>query len=106
LTAQTRDMKTFDGNAIEVLVGTGTTLYVANYPPTADEAYIRDLFKEVSSTTTESFKRAYLTSGHSMVRLWTFASQASSSIHTVVSATCNLDLLAKQGMQHPSKAER
>jgi squamous cell carcinoma antigen recognized by T-cells 3 len=48
LTAQTRDMKRFDGNEIEVHVGTGSTLYVTNYPPTADEAYIRDLFKDVS----------------------------------------------------------
>lgn len=47
LSAQTRDMKTFDGNAIEVHVGTGSTLFVANYPPTADEAYIRDLFTKV-----------------------------------------------------------
>ncbi|KAI9780658.1 MAG: Splicing factor [Geoglossum umbratile] len=46
LAAQTRDMKRFDGNEIEVHIGTGLTLYVTNYPPTADEAYIRDLFKD------------------------------------------------------------
>ncbi|KAI9768784.1 MAG: Splicing factor [Geoglossum simile] len=46
LTAQTRDMKRFDGNEIEVHVGAGSTLYVTNYPPTADETYIRNLFKE------------------------------------------------------------
>ncbi|KAI9849914.1 MAG: Splicing factor [Sclerophora amabilis] len=46
LAAQTRDMKTFEGNTIEVQVGTGATLYVTNFPPTADEAYIRDLFSE------------------------------------------------------------
>jgi squamous cell carcinoma antigen recognized by T-cells 3 len=49
LAAQTRDMKKFDGNEIEVYVGTGSTLYVTNYPPTADEAYIRDLFADVRS---------------------------------------------------------
>lgn len=47
LSAQTKDMKSFDGNAIEVQVGTGSTLFVANYPPTADEAYIRDIFAKV-----------------------------------------------------------
>ncbi|KAI9860475.1 MAG: Splicing factor [Trichoglossum hirsutum] len=46
LTAQTRNMKRFGGNEIEVHVGTGSTLYVTNYPPAADEAYIRDLFKD------------------------------------------------------------
>ena len=46
LTAQTRDMKTLDGNSIEVQIGTGTTIYVANFPPTADETYIKDLFSE------------------------------------------------------------
>lgn len=47
LSAQTKDMKTFEGNAIEVQVGAGSTLFVANYPPTADEAYIRDIFAKV-----------------------------------------------------------
>ena len=46
LTAQTRDMKTFDGNSIEVQIGTGTTIYVANFPPTADEAYVKELFSK------------------------------------------------------------
>lgn len=44
LTAQTRDMKEFDGNTIKVEVGSGSTLYVTNYPPSADETYIRGLF--------------------------------------------------------------
>ena len=48
LTAQTRDMKTFDGNAIQVQVGTGSTLFVTNFPKTADEAYIREKFSQVS----------------------------------------------------------
>ena len=47
LTAQTRDRKIFDGNSIEVQVGTGTTIYVANFPASADEAYIHHLFEKV-----------------------------------------------------------
>lgn len=45
-------MKTFDGNQIEVQVGTGSTLYITNFPPIADEAYIRDLFDKVSKQLT------------------------------------------------------
>ena len=41
-------MKSFDGKEIEVQVGTGTTLYVTNFPPTADESHIRKLFGKVS----------------------------------------------------------
>ncbi|MCJ1319728.1 Splicing factor [Xylographa vitiligo] len=44
LTAQTKDMKLFEGKEIEVQVGTGSTLYITNFPPIADESYIRDLF--------------------------------------------------------------
>lgn len=40
-------MKSFDGHSIEIQVGTGTTLWVTNYPPEADEEYIRNLFKPV-----------------------------------------------------------
>lgn len=47
LTAETRNLKSFDGNEIEIQVGTGTTVWVTNFPPAADEAYIRDLFKQV-----------------------------------------------------------
>ncbi|KAI9671907.1 MAG: Splicing factor [Caeruleum heppii] len=46
LSAQTRDMKSFEGNTIEVQVGTGSTLYVTNFPASADEDFIRGLFKE------------------------------------------------------------
>ncbi len=42
--AQTRDGKDFEGHPIEVQLGSGSTLFVANFPPTADEAYIWDLF--------------------------------------------------------------
>jgi RNA recognition motif-containing protein len=44
LSAQTRDQKDFHGNTIEVKVDTDTTLFVTNFPPTADEEYIRNLF--------------------------------------------------------------
>jgi hypothetical protein len=50
LAAQTRDMKTFDGREIEVQLSKNSALYVANYPPTADEAYMRDLFSKVSQS--------------------------------------------------------
>ncbi|KAI9727791.1 MAG: Splicing factor [Cirrosporium novae-zelandiae] len=45
LAAKTRDLKVFDGNELEVQIGTGSTLWVTNFPPTADEAYIRRLFE-------------------------------------------------------------
>lgn len=48
LAAQTKDGKSVEGRSIEVQIGTGSTLYVTNFPPSADEAYIRDLFKGVS----------------------------------------------------------
>lgn len=46
LTAQTKDMKTFDDRAIEVQISSGSTLYVCNFPPVADEAWIREKFKK------------------------------------------------------------
>ena len=49
LAAQTKDMKDLDGSSIEVQVGTGTTLFVTNFPAAADETYIRDLFMEVGA---------------------------------------------------------
>ena len=47
LAALTRDQKSFNGNTIEVQLDAGSTLWVTNFPPTADEAYIRDLFSKV-----------------------------------------------------------
>ncbi|KAK5654752.1 hypothetical protein OQA88_7077 [Cercophora sp. LCS_1] len=41
-----RDGKYFGEQAVEVKSATGCTLYVTNYPPVADEAYLRGLFKE------------------------------------------------------------
>ncbi|EAW11617.1 U6 snRNP complex subunit PRP24 [Aspergillus clavatus NRRL 1] len=46
LVAQTRDQKLIDDNAIEVHFGSGSTLFVTNFPSTADESYIRNLFHE------------------------------------------------------------
>ena len=56
LAAQTKDLKDFRGNTIEVQVGTGTTLYVTNFPPSSDESYIRDLFGKVSAMTCQTRK--------------------------------------------------
>lgn len=44
LFAQTRDGKDFEGQIIQVQLGSGSTIFVSNFPPTADEAYIRELF--------------------------------------------------------------
>jgi RNA recognition motif-containing protein len=43
--AMTKDGKYFTDRQISVQAGTGLTLYVTNYPPTADEAYIRNIFE-------------------------------------------------------------
>ena len=47
LSAQTKDMKSFDGNSIQIQIGSGATLYVCNFPPSADEGWIRDKFHQV-----------------------------------------------------------
>lgn len=44
--ATLRDGKYFGPQQITVTPAAGTTLYVTNYPPHADETYIRDLFKD------------------------------------------------------------
>lgn len=49
LSAQTKDMKIFDGNAIEVQLGAGSTLYVTNFPPTTGEGDIREMFAKVGT---------------------------------------------------------
>lgn len=46
LAAQTKNMKQVDGHKIEIQVGTGSTLYVTNFPAVADERYIRNIFKD------------------------------------------------------------
>ncbi|KAI9887177.1 MAG: Splicing factor [Watsoniomyces obsoletus] len=46
LAAQTRDMKEIEGRPIHVQVGIGTTIFFTNFPPTADEAWVRKLFED------------------------------------------------------------
>ncbi|KAJ5192696.1 hypothetical protein N7449_008838 [Penicillium cf. viridicatum] len=48
LAALTRDQKRFNDsdNIIDVQFGSHTTLWVTNYPPTADEDYLRNLFSK------------------------------------------------------------
>jgi hypothetical protein len=47
--ALTRDQKQLGGRTIDVQIGSGSTLFVTNFPPTADEEYIINLFQEVCS---------------------------------------------------------
>lgn len=42
--AQTRDDRDFEGQRIRIQLGSGSTLFVANFPATADEKYIREAF--------------------------------------------------------------
>jgi RNA recognition motif-containing protein len=42
--ALSRDGREFEGAELSVILNTGSTLFVTNYPAAADEAYIRDLF--------------------------------------------------------------
>ncbi|KAI1320774.1 putative pre-mRNA splicing factor [Xylariaceae sp. FL0255] len=46
VSALLRDQKYLGESQITVKPGTNLTIYVSNYPPTADEAYIRNLFKK------------------------------------------------------------
>ncbi|KAF1968243.1 hypothetical protein BU23DRAFT_558661 [Bimuria novae-zelandiae CBS 107.79] len=57
--ALTKEAKGFEGHDITIKRGQSTTLYVANYPAHADEAYIRKLFEpfgEILSTRFPSLK--------------------------------------------------
>lgn len=47
LTAQTKSGKLFDSNSIEVQIGAGSTIYVCNFPPAADDNWIREKFQQV-----------------------------------------------------------
>ncbi|KAL8909343.1 MAG: hypothetical protein Q9171_005101 [Xanthocarpia ochracea] len=44
LTALTKDKKDFDGRDIGVQLGSGSTVYTTNFPPEADESWIRETF--------------------------------------------------------------
>ncbi|KAF2436508.1 hypothetical protein EJ08DRAFT_149115 [Tothia fuscella] len=46
LFAQTKAVKPFEGEDLEIRFATGATLWVTNYPPEADLHYIRNLFKD------------------------------------------------------------
>ncbi|QQK48021.1 RNA-processing protein, HAT helix [Penicillium digitatum] len=48
LAALTRDQKHFKDtdNVVDVQIGSQTTLWITNYPPTADEDYLRNLFSK------------------------------------------------------------
>jgi RNA recognition motif-containing protein len=49
LAALTRDQKTFKEHTIEVTLESESTLWVTNFPPTADEEYIRNLLGKYGS---------------------------------------------------------
>lgn len=44
--AQSKAIKPFEDREIKIKFAAGTTLWVTNYPPEADQAYIKDLFKD------------------------------------------------------------
>jgi RNA recognition motif-containing protein len=44
--AQTKAAKPFEDRELKITFGTGTTLWVTNYPPEADKDYIRDIFMD------------------------------------------------------------
>lgn len=46
LAAQTRHGRDVDGHTIAVQLGSGSTIFVSNFPPTADESYIREMFSK------------------------------------------------------------
>ena len=45
-TALTKDKKTLDGSVIDVSISAGTTIYVCNFPPTADDNWMKDKFQQ------------------------------------------------------------
>jgi RNA recognition motif-containing protein len=51
LYAQTKVTKPFKGNTIEIEFSREYTIWVANYPPSADEKYLRSLFAEYGEIT-------------------------------------------------------
>lgn len=44
--ALSRRLKPFDGVQLDISLGKGSTIYVTNYPPEADEGYLRKLFQD------------------------------------------------------------
>lgn len=45
LFAQSRNGKLLEEQPLDVQLGSGSTIFVTNFPPTADESYIRDMFE-------------------------------------------------------------
>lgn len=43
--ALSRDGREFEGSELSVILNTGSTLFITNYPAAADEVYIRNLFR-------------------------------------------------------------
>lgn len=48
LYAKSKEAKLFQSTKLAITVGQGATLWVTNFPPTADEKFIRDHFGSVS----------------------------------------------------------
>ncbi|KKY18758.1 putative pre-mrna splicing factor [Phaeomoniella chlamydospora] len=46
LAAQTKNLRDFEEHTISIQLGSGSTVFVTNFPPEADENYIRDLFSK------------------------------------------------------------
>lgn len=87
LAALTKDQRLFRNQPIQISLGTGTTLYITNFPPQADEAWIRDLFKAVSLLYLLGWRRRLMIL--SMARLLTYDSHHSNTILIVDSAISN-----------------
>lgn len=92
LGALVRDQKLFNENTIEVQIDAGSTLWVTNFPETADEGYIRDLFGKVRNNLppTSVMWSDWLILICSMVALLMCVSLRSSSETLVDSAICSL----------------
>lgn len=56
--ALTRDQKRLNGQTVDVEMASGSTVYVTNFPPAADEAYMRDLFREVGEILTPFYRES------------------------------------------------
>lgn len=92
--ALTRDQKRIDGQTVDVEKGSGSTVYVTNFPPTADEAFIRSLFSEVCAIWYFE-KEKSLTVVPRPERLSKFASHLSSTTHIAGSVTSSSSQLIK-----------
>ena len=49
LYAKSKEAKPFQGRTLEITIGTRATLWVTNFPPTADEKWVHELFAQVRS---------------------------------------------------------